>query len=1211
MSSMDYESDDDLVSYIEGGSEDQGPLSFVLSLFLAPFRLWHGCVSRQRKSHVGIWKWIHKTDARAALFWAVIIGIPVGLLFAVLFAVPAAFIPDACRATLHVSWIPGCNEEHDGDLPVVRSLNASDITLYSATLHGSVGPPGMLSSELEYFFYFGSHGNSRENKTNLLHLGNGTANFSRRVSGLEPQTSYQVSAAVQTIDGSPVVSDVTTIFSTLEAPSVETKAVSNISTTSAGFSLSVTRNGWSSLRGFFSYGTIADASISGPTSSPDSCSPSYVLRPISTHFLPLEQLSNLSTAVYGLHPDTNYAVTAGVINSRREIVCSTMTASFRTSALPPPIVTTDSPSGVSPTTATLHGTVNTQGWQDLNYLFFYGTVKNPKEKSTALLPLNGSGPVVHFTANVADLTPETTFVFQAAVKNSELKETLGNVVQLKTPSAPPPNVTTLFATNITQTTAIFHGMVDTGAWQLQYFFLYSPEGSSHEYHTTPQNLFGNGKGVPFSSPVRSGQNHPLDHNTTYIVSAGVVEIGPNHHVVSNKTVKVKTLAIPPVVYTLDPGNVTNQSATFRALVIPGSWTRLGIYFLYGPESNVTKYRSSVKPTTFDGANSSVDVPIENLAANVDYTFQAFVHTSQGDYQSPNATSFRTGITVLTGDADNVTFYSATLHGTVNTLPSQKNLTFHFCYGPSYHPRQFCSPKQPLVGSGAHVPFHTNVPMVPNVTYSFFAVVGKVESQDVHTVTSTLPPKGGLVQIPGPIGCIGFSERCESNLTLAGSISKMDLSTNEKYLYFAGVGHSQIELGIGSWTGTKLSQLPGNEGCFSGNGNCLHARGFRNGSSLGNVVLSPDDSSLYIGGGIISKAPTGTLESFSRSSSGKLTQLSSSSGCLVENASSHASANGCGTTSCFGGVVRDIVVSPNGKFAYVAQGYDVPAPPLDEMYSLRGALLAFSRASSGALSLLSPQKEGCTYFSADKTQNPSDCSNCGKSDTLGFPSALTISPDGDSLFVASYWQLSLAGPRSNSVGWVAFHAYDIHEDGTLYYKGCWSNYGNMAPVLPCNSPIPDFPHASFWSADTHLALGVSPDSRFVYFSASNYIAIFSVDDYLNVELKGCYGPTSKSGCTGVPELGLIGGLTSITISKDGAYMFAQGNDGLLVFSRDDGSGSLTRLQCFGNFSGVVTSCSPVAALRGVSHLAAMAVGPNVLFGGGQGESGPAIAIFSIV
>ena len=194
----------------------------------------------------------------------------------------------------------------------------------------------------------------------------------------------------------------------------------------------------------------------------------------------------------------------------------------------------------------------------------------------------------------------------------------------------------------------------------------------------------------------------------------------------------------------------------------------------------------------------------------------------------------------------------------------------------------------------------------------------------------------------------------------------------------------------------LTQLSATAGCFTyngasedGAGTCSQARGLAEGES---ATVSPDGANVYVGSYPNSGASLGAgFAVFSRnSSSGALTQLSGTAGCLTPDGSSSA---GPGTCTKARGLIAnpgdglDLAFTSDGRWAYMAVSNQ---PPTSQT-----AILIFQRdPTSGALTQL-PGTGGCISTDGSSQDGAGTCQTDA---TLNEASGISISSDDRFVYV---------------------------------------------------------------------------------------------------------------------------------------------------------------------------------------------------------------------
>ena len=181
----------------------------------------------------------------------------------------------------------------------------------------------------------------------------------------------------------------------------------------------------------------------------------------------------------------------------------------------PPTVTTDSPSDVTATSATLNGSVTLNDDTDGSYTFTWGTSTSGTGlgSSTGTVPANSSDFPV--SASMSSLSPGTTYHYQLCATNT-FDTACDTVQQLTTLPAAPDATTGSGSASTTSTSATLNGTVNPNGDTTSFVFYY--DTTSHSAGTcgayASSTASGSAGAAPGSTPVTKTLTG-LSANTTY------------------------------------------------------------------------------------------------------------------------------------------------------------------------------------------------------------------------------------------------------------------------------------------------------------------------------------------------------------------------------------------------------------------------------------------------------------------------------------------------------------------------------------------------------------------------------------------------------------------------------------------------------------------------------------------------------------------------
>jgi 6-phosphogluconolactonase (cycloisomerase 2 family) len=269
--------------------------------------------------------------------------------------------------------------------------------------------------------------------------------------------------------------------------------------------------------------------------------------------------------------------------------------------------------------------------------------------------------------------------------------------------------------------------------------------------------------------------------------------------------------------------------------------------------------------------------------------------------------------------------------------------------------------------------------------------------------------------------------------------------------------------------------------------------------------------------------------------------------------------------------RAVVMSPDGRFLYVAAGFtDTDADP-----DAGDTVSVFSRdAETGALTLT-----GCV------TTNSFPLCTVTNSGVLDNPAALAMAPDGDELY--------LVGDGGDTLGYFRRDA----STGQLGEFDC----------LGVGAGCDGVPHADALRDPASVA--VTRDGRFVYAAArtGDAIARFTFNNANGtLSYLGCVGASTAGGCSSIANASALNAPVSLVVSPDGGNLFAAAQDGsaIAAFAINPVDGSLGFVGCDGS-----GECTSIGNGNAANAPAALAMSPS----GGRlytaSAGGNAIGIFA--
>ncbi|HKJ36008.1 MAG TPA: beta-propeller fold lactonase family protein [Solirubrobacterales bacterium] len=275
----------------------------------------------------------------------------------------------------------------------------------------------------------------------------------------------------------------------------------------------------------------------------------------------------------------------------------------------------------------------------------------------------------------------------------------------------------------------------------------------------------------------------------------------------------------------------------------------------------------------------------------------------------------------------------------------------------------------------------------------------------------------------------------------------------------------------------------------------------------------------------------------------------------------------------------LAASPDGRHVYAAGSDD--------------AITWFERApGSGALTFA-----GCLTGDTGTTactQSPTATAG-GDNSGFGNPGPLTISPDGENVYVTTLDDDGVTRLDRNPA------------TGALSFGQCISARNSTAP--PCTLVPGSSPGGNDAGLNEITAMEVSLDGRSLYASSDTDDALTRFDRAPTtgaITHKGCIsGSTDSVPCTKIPAHaanGVASGMNEpddVAVSPDGAtvYAVAELDESVVRFTRAPGTGAISYAGCFSGNSSLAGTCTPTPSAKpggsdsGMSAPRGVAVSPD--------------------
>ena len=311
-----------------------------------------------------------------------------------------------------------------------------------------------------------------------------------------------------------------------------------------------------------------------------------------------------------------------------------------------PTISYNSTTNITHNSATFNASF-TQGDQTISSKGFKYKSQNDANWTT----LQNSSTTSPFTGNVTNLNPNTTYYVKSYIttQTNNYESAIDTFITLPIIS---PIVSTDTATLNNSLSAILYGTYTQGTYSiLTSGFQYKKSNSS-----TWTTLYQTTNNPAFSNTINN-----LDPNTTYQYKAFVSNITALFY---GETKSFTTPVIPQTVTTNQASNITATTATLNGTITAGSETITSQGFEY-------KLASSSTWTTITATlnGNVITQNLTGLTQNTSYQYRAYATTASGTVYG-TIENFATLVivppTITTNPATNISQYSATLNGTINS-----------------------------------------------------------------------------------------------------------------------------------------------------------------------------------------------------------------------------------------------------------------------------------------------------------------------------------------------------------------------------------------------------------------------------------------------------------------------------------------------------------------------------------------------------------------
>ena len=637
--------------------------------------------------------------------------------------------------------------------PTAATYSAALVDATTSTLNGMVNPNDAPTTVVFEYGTDTGYGTTIAADQSPL-TGATPTSVSCTASGLTSGATYHFRVVAQSAGGTTEGADMSFVAGA-PAPSAMTGAATDVDTSSATLNGSVNANGQEATVTFefgldTGYGRVAAAipgSVSGTTDA-------AVVVPITD-----------------LLPNATYHFRVVAASGGGTAFGADMT--FTTPAAPS--VTTDPPSSVGLTGATLNGTVSANG-SSATVTFEYGLTTAYGTTVTAdQSPVTGAGSTA-VSAAITGLTGDQTYHYRAVGVNAD-GTTYGADRTFFTSAPAAPLATTEAATLVVSTGATLNGTVAANNADTTVTFEYGLDTGYGSTETAVPGLVAGTDPTPVTAVI-SG----LTLGFTYHYRV----VGVNANGTTYGADMTFTTSNAPAAETGAASALTPASATLNGTVNPNTDTGIvSVFFQYGLTA---LYSSSIgaAPTSLTGfENTAVSGQLSGLSPNTTYHYRVvaawfpYVYGADMTFTTPAA---EPAPTAVTNAASGVGAATATFNGTVNANDTSAVVVFEYGFDTGYG-SVVTADQSPVTGTTDTAVSTAIGSLAPNTTFHYRVVAQNADNTvygaDMTFTTAAAPPTASTDAASAVSG---------TGATLNGTVRANNDSTTVTFEYGPDTGY---------------------------------------------------------------------------------------------------------------------------------------------------------------------------------------------------------------------------------------------------------------------------------------------------------------------------------------------------------------------------------------------------------------------------------------